>query len=582
MKEELIVSLTADIKDLKAELNKATTLIDEFGKRSNNTTGKAGKGFDSLADSVQNLALSFISLQAAQSAVVSTFNTSLKLDAINQSYSAIFNSAEEGTRQFERLKRLSNELGLSILSLSDSYKQFAASSSLSVNETNRIFDSVAKSGAILKLSEEQVSRALTAMAQMMSKGTVASEELKGQLGEALPGAYKLAAKAMGVTTQELGKMLDNGQIMATELLPKLATELENTFGSKVQGNVKGLQSEWNKFKNNFTLLVESSKIGDAFDFVLNRINTRLKLTAYALKSTQEQISEKLQFEIDSTKTETELNTLILKFTAIQKTLTKGTSEWAAYTYAIIEAGKKIKDFSGKIETKPQPIRIVGGERLDMMQGAKEQMQIAQDLFNLYKESPKSLKLLGEEYVSNPFFRDLINGDLKKQTKETQEAFQKFLNTKRDDVSGGALPIDKEIEMANEQAKALVNTLGSGLTSAFDAAMTNGTNFFQELGVAILNMIKKLLAAIAVASILSAILGGFGVAASAVGKGTSLFGNILSGLTGGLLGGGGGATGQRVATSVNTSSNSGTVAFEIRGDKLYGVLQNYQGRLDRLT
>ena len=111
-------------------------------------------------------------------------------------------------------------------------------------------------------------------------------------------------------------------------------------------------------------------------------------------------------------------------------------------------------------------------------------------------------------------------------------------------------------------------------------MTNGTNFFQELGVAILNMIKKLLAAIAVASILSAILGGFGVAASAVGKGTSLFGNILSGLTGGLLGGG--ATGQRVATSVNTSSNSGTVAFEIRGDKLYGVLQNYQGRLDRLV
>jgi hypothetical protein len=145
-----------------------------------------------------------------------------------------------------------------------------------------------------------------------------------------------------------------------------------------------------------------------------------------------------------------------------------------------------------------------------------------------------------------------------------------------------MPIDKEIEAANEQAQALVSTLGNGLTAAFEAAMTNGTSFFSQLGAAILNMIKKLLAAIAVASILSAILGGFGVAASSVGKGTTLFGNILGNLTGGLLGGNGGASGQRVSSGVTTSSNSGMVAFEIRGDKLYGVLQNYQGRLDRLV
>jgi hypothetical protein len=125
-------------------------------------------------------------------------------------------------------------------------------------------------------------------------------------------------------------------------------------------------------------------------------------------------------------------------------------------------------------------------------------------------------------------------------------------------------------------------LSVGLTSAFDAAMTNGTNFFQELGTAILNMIKKLLAAIAVASILSAILGGFGVAASSVGKGTTLFGNILGQLTGGLIGGNGGASGQRVSSGVTNNNQGGSVDFEIRGDKLYGVLQNYSGRLDRLV
>ena len=44
---------------------------------------------------------------------------------------------------------------------------------------------------------------MLALAQMASKGTVQAEELRGQLGERLPGAFKIAAAAMGVTQAEL-------------------------------------------------------------------------------------------------------------------------------------------------------------------------------------------------------------------------------------------------------------------------------------------------------------------------------------------------------------------------------------------
>jgi len=64
---------------------------------------------------------------------------------------------------------------------------------------------------------------------MMGKGKVQAEELRGQLGEALPGAFNLAAKAMGVTTSKLNEMLDKGQVLPEELLPKLASELLKTF-----------------------------------------------------------------------------------------------------------------------------------------------------------------------------------------------------------------------------------------------------------------------------------------------------------------------------------------------------------------
>jgi tape measure domain-containing protein len=44
-----------------------------------------------------------------------------------------------------------------------------------------------------------------ALEQMLSKGNVQAEELRGQLGERLPGAIYFSAKALGVTTRELNK-----------------------------------------------------------------------------------------------------------------------------------------------------------------------------------------------------------------------------------------------------------------------------------------------------------------------------------------------------------------------------------------
>lgn len=147
-------------------------------------------------------------------------------------------------------------------------------------------------------------------------------------------------------------------------------------------------------------------------------------------------------------------------------------------------------------------------------------------------------------------------------------------------SGVDLSKEKLVEL-NTNAMALVNTLGGALTSAFDAALISGENFGTVLLKAIGDLIKKMLAAVATAAILSAILSSFGIGAVALGgaSGSSLFGTILKGLTGfGEVEHLAGIS----SFTVVSQGLSGSVAFEIRGDKLYGVLQNYQGRLDRLT
>lgn len=67
-------------------------------------------------------------------------------------------------------------------------------------------------------STEQVNAALTAMSQVFSKGKATAEELRGQLGERLPGAFATFAASMGISTQELDKLLDSGKVTISDVL----------------------------------------------------------------------------------------------------------------------------------------------------------------------------------------------------------------------------------------------------------------------------------------------------------------------------------------------------------------------------
>ena len=61
------------------------------------------------------------------------------------------------------------------------------------------------------------------------------EELNSQLGEAMPGALQIAARSMGLTSQEFIKLVESVTVLAEDLLPKLATQikLESSGGLSV-------------------------------------------------------------------------------------------------------------------------------------------------------------------------------------------------------------------------------------------------------------------------------------------------------------------------------------------------------------
>lgn len=118
---------------------------------------------------------------------------------------------------------------------------------------NGIFEAVASAGAALALSQDDMQGAFLALGQMISKGKVQAEELRGQLGERLPGAFQLAAKAMNMTTAELDKFMADGKLTAEELLPKLAKVMKEDFGAAAEAASQGLQGALNRLSTEWTL-----------------------------------------------------------------------------------------------------------------------------------------------------------------------------------------------------------------------------------------------------------------------------------------------------------------------------------------
>jgi tape measure domain-containing protein len=159
------------------------------------------------------------------------------------------------------LDNMTRTLGTDLTAARDSYSKFAISSSLAgvaAKDTQEIFSSVSMALSVLGKGTEDQNLAFLALEQMMSKGTMSSEELRRQLGERLPGAVNLMAKALGVTTLELNKMLKAGSIQSADALPKFAAEIRKEFGPGLVDATKRAGFALGTVRGEMTRLMETT------------------------------------------------------------------------------------------------------------------------------------------------------------------------------------------------------------------------------------------------------------------------------------------------------------------------------------
>jgi tape measure domain-containing protein len=124
----------------------------------------------------------------------------------------------------------------------------------------KLFTGISAASAALQLTPATMDRVIYAFAQMASKGQIMSEELKRQLGDALPGALGIFANAAGMSLQEFNKAMEAGEFTGAkfrETIAKVTDELIKRFGTGAQAAGQSLQGLTNTIKGDFIRTLES-------------------------------------------------------------------------------------------------------------------------------------------------------------------------------------------------------------------------------------------------------------------------------------------------------------------------------------
>ncbi|MEQ6285149.1 tape measure protein [Escherichia coli] len=181
--------------------------------------------FNNLASNAIKLSGAFYSVMGALNAYKAIMNAGLKRDSAQRAAKFVLGDKASEAEVF--IRNLADKTGLNISEGLSSYAKFAAGAqgSMSQEQTQQLFGNATAMSRLMGLSNDELNGILKAFEQMASKGKIQAEELRGQLGDRMAGAFKLFAEALGMTATELDKAMKDGKVLSADTLPKVAKQM---------------------------------------------------------------------------------------------------------------------------------------------------------------------------------------------------------------------------------------------------------------------------------------------------------------------------------------------------------------------
>lgn len=219
---------------------------------------KASFALSGLSSAALAAGAAFVSFEAVLDSYRKVMEVGLKRAASERATEFVFGSNAQQVKDYT--VSLSKQTGMDVSELQSQFAGFGASSqnTLGLENSEKLFKEMVVYGRSMGRSDDEIHRALVAIEQMASKGQIMSEELKGQLGEAMPGIIQEFVKALGLKSEKQLLDLMKKGLTADSTLLKVMGQLDKTIKEKggyevvsnsTQTQLGNLKSEWNNYLN---------------------------------------------------------------------------------------------------------------------------------------------------------------------------------------------------------------------------------------------------------------------------------------------------------------------------------------------
>lgn len=205
-----------------------------------------------------------------------------KLQGFNAIMMVTTRTADGASQSYDFLRKTADKLGIQFDALTSNYAKLAAAmppTEQGLHATQNAFLGVALAARTLHASNQDTQLMFYAITQIASKGAVSMEELRRQLGEKLPGALQIAARALNTTPELLEKAIRTGTVNSAKFLEYFGSELIRTFqepaeraSTSVSASINRLTNVWVDFVKQILDSGAGQSIANIFDAIREKLS----------------------------------------------------------------------------------------------------------------------------------------------------------------------------------------------------------------------------------------------------------------------------------------------------------------------
>lgn len=248
----------------------------------------ASSGATSLSSVLEGVRSSLVSVGAAYgvfNAGASVLKQGQFFQGLDATMTMVSDSSDEAAKRIQFVRDQSYRLGLDLKTAAQGYTQMsvAAEGVISKSQNDELFKGFSEYATALQVDPVKYQRGIMAIGQMLGKGQIMAEELKGQLAEGIPGAMKVFVKAAQehfkddkIGVPELMKLMQDGKLLAKDILPYVGKEFAKAankggaLDKALLGNrvaMQRLSQTWMNFQNDVFEGGFGQKMTDTFNIL---------------------------------------------------------------------------------------------------------------------------------------------------------------------------------------------------------------------------------------------------------------------------------------------------------------------------